>query len=149
MERIKIETHCQDYQGNPISITCEGVDDQKIAHFGGLDLTVKAARIMIGATYGPMAFPEKNGDSLIAEKVVGMLLNEIGELIRSKSFDSDTLENYSNIDLIKGYIEDLAGNKDLQNFIESDEADIREYRMRLREDEDRAWGDFNKKFGNE
>jgi hypothetical protein len=51
-----------DKNGDDLRITCEGIDDKKLALFGGLDLYVKAARTLISATYQPMSFPEKEGD---------------------------------------------------------------------------------------
>ncbi|PFN76548.1 hypothetical protein COJ85_32510 [Bacillus sp. AFS076308] len=37
---------------NNLKITGEGVDDQELAHFGGLDLHVKATKMMIINTNG-------------------------------------------------------------------------------------------------
>ena len=70
-----------DINGKWIQITCDGIDDNKLAHFGGLDLVLKAARVLIASTASSMSFPEKEGDYNIKEKVVGLLLNEVGELI--------------------------------------------------------------------
>ncbi|SFA42878.1 hypothetical protein SAMN05192569_10056 [Parageobacillus thermantarcticus] len=42
MEKIYFEVHDVDDKGNKITITCEGVDDQQVSTFGGLDLHVKS-----------------------------------------------------------------------------------------------------------
>lgn len=128
MRKENFIVNSTDYDGNQIRIECEGIDDKELAHFGGLDLFVKAARKLIASTDSPMSFPEKNGDNFIKEKVVGLLLNEIGELIRSTSIDPNFLEGMTNIELINEYLHQLNNNKEVVELLRSDELKIRKFK---------------------
>ncbi|WCF11521.1 hypothetical protein NDS46_31685 (plasmid) [Paenibacillus thiaminolyticus] len=123
-----------DIKGNAIKISCEGVDDKKLAHFGGLDLHVKAARTLISATYSPMDFPEKEGDFNVGIKVVALLLNEIGELIRNVNLDDRT--DVSNYDLVREFLEDAEVNPVIKKMVDEDNSLNRRYKERMREEED-------------
>ncbi|OIJ09404.1 hypothetical protein BKP35_16230 [Anaerobacillus arseniciselenatis] len=108
-----------DRKGNNLKITVEGVDDQELAHFGGLDLHVKAAKAMIGNTDG-MTFPEKHGDIFIAEKVAALYLNEIGEMLRNSYDDPEYLEELTNIELVKDFFNRIHENKEVLEVVEKD-----------------------------
>lgn len=148
MEKTNFTINSVDYHDNDICITCEGIDDQKLAHFGGLDLTLKAARVLIASTQSPMSFPEKNGDHYIREKVVGLLLNEVGELLRNTSHDSEYLDGYTNIELVKEYLGELLQNKVVSSLIETDEAEIRKFKKKLDEEENKIWARINDNLNN-
>lgn len=68
MEKSGFEVHGVDRKGNDIMIKCEGVDDQELAHFGGLDLHVKATKMLIGDSQNGMSFSEKEGGYILAIK---------------------------------------------------------------------------------
>ncbi|WP_391558954.1 hypothetical protein [Robertmurraya sp.] len=147
MEQSNFTINSIDRKGEPIKITCEGIDDQQLAHFGGLDLAVKAARTLIAATNNPMSFPEKEGDYYISDKVVALLLNEVGELIRNTSPEPDYIADISNIELVKDFLEHLPENREVTQVIEEDNQLIQEANKREREEEDKIWqnimSDFN------
>lgn len=142
MKHSNFTINSTDYADQPIKITCEGVDDKKLAHFGGLDLTVKAARSLIAATHHPMSFPEKEGDYSIRDKVVALLLNEVGELIRNTSINHDHLENTSNIDLVKVFLDTLNENPDVTKILKEDNELLRLAEERERAEEDAIWNDM-------
>lgn len=50
--------------GHDLTIKYAGVDQQELAHFGGLDLHVTATKVMISDING-WSFPEKEGDYLV------------------------------------------------------------------------------------
>ncbi|MCY9666428.1 hypothetical protein M5X11_15905 [Paenibacillus alginolyticus] len=140
MERTNFTINAADYSGQPITISCDGVDDNKLAHFGGLDLAVKAARQLISSTQGPMSFPEKNGDYDIRSKVVALLLNEVGELIRNTSMEPEFLDGVSNIELVKDFIiESLPKNREINKLLEEDDLLIKQYKESVEEEENEIW----------
>lgn len=47
MEKSGFQVNGVDRKGNDITIRCEGVDDKELAHFGGLDLHVKAKKCLL------------------------------------------------------------------------------------------------------
>jgi len=148
LEKHNFSIRSADYNGNDISITCEGIDDEKLAHFGGLDLYLKAARVLIASTQSPMSFPEKNGDYNIRRKVVGLLINEIGELIRNSSPDEEYLTGYSNIELVEEYLQELKNDTNLKEIIEQDESLIRKYKEDLWEEEKEIWDRIDEEIKN-
>ncbi|WP_342545425.1 hypothetical protein [Lysinibacillus sp. FSL K6-4013] len=142
MEKGWFEVHSVDRKGNDIMIKCEGVDDQELAHFGGLDLHVKATKTLISDSQNGMSFPEKEGDYNIGNKVVALYLNEVGELLRNLSIDSDYLTEYSNIDLVKMYLENELKNPEIVRVIEKDNAEIQQEREEIEQEEKEMWNGF-------
>ncbi|MCS1391196.1 hypothetical protein NXZ77_06410 [Lysinibacillus boronitolerans] len=142
MEQRGFEVHSVDRKGNDIMIRCEGVDDQELAHFGGLDLHVKATKALIGDSQNGMSFPEKEGDYEIGSKVVALYLNEIGELLRNLSFDPEYLSEYSNIDLVKIFLENELKNPAIANVIEKDNVEIQQEREEIEREEKEMWAGF-------
>ncbi|RKJ75040.1 hypothetical protein D7X33_18380 [Butyricicoccus sp. 1XD8-22] len=110
----------KDRNGNELEIHIKGIDQKELAHFGGLDLMVNATKYMIGASANPMVFPEKAGDYNINYKVIALYLNEIGELIRTTSSESEFLENISNIELVSNFMGFLSENKEVVALIDKD-----------------------------
>lgn len=137
MEKSWFELNDVDRRGNDIQIKCEGVDDKDLAHFGGLDLHVKAVKTLIANANG-LSFPEKEGDFNIGDKVVALYLNEIGELIRSLSPEPDFLSEYTNMDLVEDFMKHWKENKEIVDIIERDQIMIKEDNGRSRE-EDTVW----------
>ncbi|WP_416150248.1 hypothetical protein ACM26V_04475 [Salipaludibacillus sp. HK11] len=119
MEKNTSVINTTDRKGNDLKITVDGFDDRELAHFGGLDLHVKATKNMISNTNG-MSFPEKDGDFLITDKVAVLYINEIGEMLRNNSLDPEYLEDYSNIELIKEFLNNVDENKEVLNVLEKD-----------------------------
>lgn len=142
MEQRGFEVHSVDRKGNDIMIRCEGVDDQELAHFGGLDLHVKATKALISDSQNRMSFPEKEGDYVIGSKVVALYLNEIGELLRNLSFDPEYLSEYSNIDLVKIFLENELKNPAIANVIEKDNVEIQQEREEIEREEKEMWAGF-------
>jgi len=142
VEQRGFEVHSVDRKGNDIMIRCEGVDDQELAHFGGLDLHVKATKALIGDSQNGMSFPEKEGDYEIGSKVVALYLNEIGELLRNLSFDPEYLSEYSNIDLVKIFLENELKNPAIANVIEKDNVEIQQEREEIEREEKEMWAGF-------
>lgn len=134
MEHSNILINTKDRKEKELKITIEGFDDKELAHFGGLDLHVKATKHMIGDTNG-MSFPEKEGDYLIAQKVAALYLNEIGEMLRSTSLDSDYLDDISNLELVKTFLDTIGSEKSVMRIIEQDNAEIQEEK----EKDDEIW----------
>lgn len=144
MEHSNFTINGVDRTGADIKITCEGIDDQSLAHFGGLDLVLKAARQLISATHNPMSFPEKEGDYDISDKVVALLLNEVGELIRNTSIDPEHFKDTTNIELVKDFMERIHENQALFKIIEMDNNIIREANEKVQEEENEIWNDILK-----
>lgn len=144
MEHSNFTINGVDRTGVDIKITCEGIDDQSLAHFGGLDLVLKAARQLISATHNSMSFPEKEGDYDISDKVVALLLNEVGELIRNTSIDPGHIKDTSNIELVKDFMERIHENQALFKIIEMDNNIIREANEKVQEEENEIWNDILK-----
>ncbi|WP_288586014.1 MULTISPECIES: hypothetical protein [Lysinibacillus] len=142
MEQRGFEVHSVDRKGNDIMIRCEGVDDQELAHFGGLDLHVKATKVLISDSQNRMSFPEKEGDYEIGSKVVALYLNEIGELLRNISFDPEYLSKYSNVDLVKTFLENELKNPAIANVIEKDNVEIQQEREEIEREEKEMWAGF-------
>lgn len=120
MEQSNFTLNGVDKNGHALKITCEGIDDKELAHSGGLDLIVKATKHMISSTNNPMDFPEKEGDYLISDKVIALYLNEIGNLIRNTSSEPEYLENISNIELVKSFIEHINENPEVAALVKKD-----------------------------
>lgn len=144
MEKSGFEVHIVDRKGNDIMIKCEGIDDKELAHFGGLDLHVKAIKTLIGGSQNGMSFPEKEGDYNIGSKVVALYLNEVGELLRNLSIDSDFLTDYSNMDLVRMFLENELKNPEIVKVIEKDNAEILQEREEIEKEEKEMWNDFTK-----
>lgn len=141
MEKSNFVLNSVDRKGDGLKISCEGIDDQELAHFGGLDLHVKATKTMISNTNG-MSFAEKAGDYIINEKVISLYLNEVGELIRSTSDEPDYLKGISNIELVKNFLEHLDDNPELVQIIEKDNWLIKKEDYEVRKEEDKIWDDI-------
>ncbi|PFP29424.1 hypothetical protein COJ96_11005 [Bacillus sp. AFS073361] len=137
-----------DRKGNDLSITIKGVDDNELAHFGGLDLHVKAVKNLIGNTNGT-DFARDNGDFSIEGKVFALYLNEIGELMRNFSPDRQMLKDISNMDLVKNFMEHWQEDKELVAIIEKDNEEIIKETEAIRKEDDEIWNnmlkDINKK----
>lgn len=131
MEKSRFELHSVDRKGNDIMIKCEGIDEHELAHFGGLDLHVKATKTLISDSQNGMSFPEKEGDYGIGSKVVALYLNEIGELIRNLSVEPEYLSDYSNTDLVKDFLENELKNPAIAKVIEKDNAEIQQEREEI------------------
>jgi hypothetical protein len=148
MEYSKFELRDIDRKGNEISITVKGVDDHELAHFGGLELHIKAVKTLIANTEGT-DFARDNGDFAIEGKVFALYLNEIGELIRNLSLDRDMLKNATNMDLVKNFMDHWHEDKELVTLIEKDNEEIRKETVAIEKEEDEIWGnlmkDLNKK----
>jgi len=142
VEKSGFEVHSVDRKGNDIMIRCEGVDDQELAHFGGLDLHVKVTKMLIGDSQNGMSFPEKEGDYNIGSKVVALFLNEIGELIRNLSIEPEYLSDYSNMDLVKDFLENELKNPEIAKIIEKDNAEIQQEREEIEKEEKEMWNGF-------
>jgi hypothetical protein len=123
MKKSSYTMHHSDRKGYSLTISVHGTDDQELAHFGGLDLHVKATKYMISDN-ATLSFPEKDGDSLIHEKVAALYLNEVGELLRSKAYP-DRLESYSNFDLVQMFLQDRQP-LEVQRLIDADNELIRQ-----------------------
>ncbi|MEC1722836.1 hypothetical protein [Schinkia azotoformans] len=142
MEKSGFQVNGVDRRGNDITIRCEGVDDKELAHFGGLDIHVKATKMLIGDSQNGMSFPEKEGDYDIGSKVVALYLNEVGELLRNLSFDPEYLDEYSNIDLVKMFLENELKNPAIAKVIEKDNAEILQERKEIEREEKEMWTGF-------
>lgn len=147
MEKNYFVLNAVDRKGNDLKITGEGTDDHELAHFGGLDLHVKAAKTMINNTNG-MEFAEKAGDYIISEKVIALYLNEIGELIRNTSVEPEYLKSISNIHLVKDFLEHLNDNPELLKVIENDDWLIEKEAYEIRKEEDKIWADIKSDLDN-
>jgi hypothetical protein len=138
MGKSFFEKFTVDRNGNDLKIRCEGVDDKVLSHFGGLDLHVKATKEMISDS-SSFSFPEKAGDYMINHKVIALYLNEIGELIRNSSIVPEYLEENSNIQLVKDFIENIKNNPNLVEIIDKDNGAIRKEKEReLQEEQEDA-----------
>ncbi|OLN21324.1 hypothetical protein BTO30_15550 [Domibacillus antri] len=132
MEKSNFMIHSTDRKGHELKISVEGTDDKELAHFGGLDLHVKATKAMI-ADISPLHFPEKEGDHLIREKVAALYLNEVGEFLRNTSLDPEMLESYSNFDLVKMLMEEWQP-REVQAVIDKDNELILQEAKSMEED---------------
>ncbi|RIW27628.1 hypothetical protein D3H55_22835 [Bacillus salacetis] len=141
MEKSWFELNDVDRKGNDIKIKCEGIDDKELAHFGGLDLHVKAVKTLISNANGT-SFPEKEGDYSIGDKVVALYLNEIGELIRNLSSERDYLDGYTNMELVENFMEHWKENQEVLSVVQRDDALIKQDNERVREEEDAIWDDI-------
>ncbi|MBT2727815.1 hypothetical protein J7E63_12790 [Bacillus sp. ISL-75] len=141
MEKSKFVLNTVDRNGHDLIISVEGVDDHQLAHFGGLDLHVKATKEMISDINGT-SFPEKEGDYLITEKVIALYLNEIGELIRNSSLDPEYLEGFSNTDLVKDFLNNIEENKFILDVIEKDNELIKKHKDEIKHEEDQIWNNI-------
>ncbi|WP_251554000.1 hypothetical protein [Neobacillus muris] len=129
------EAHDVDRRGNDLFISVKGVDDRELAHFGGLDLHVKAVKNLISNTNGT-DFSRDNGDFAIEGKVFALYLNEIGELMRNLHVDSDMLNGISNMELVKNFMEHWHEDNELVAIVEKDNEEIRKERERIEKEED-------------
>lgn len=143
----KFEISDIDRKGNDLSITIKGVDDNELAHFGGLDLHVKAVKNLIGNTNGT-DFARDNGDFAIEGKVFALYLNEIGELMRNFSPERDMLKSVSNMDLVKNFMEHWHEDRELVAIIEKDNEEIRKETEAIRKEEDEIWNNMMKDIKN-
>jgi hypothetical protein len=132
-----------DRKGNDLSIIIKGVDDNELAHFGGLDLHVKAVKNLIGSTNGT-DFAKDNGDYAIEGKVFALYLNEIGELMRNLSMDRDMLKGVSNMDLVKHFMAHWHEDKELVEIIENDNEEIRKETEGIEKEENEIWNNMMK-----
>jgi hypothetical protein len=139
-EITDFEVNSADHLGNPIKITCVGVDDNELAHFGGLDLHVKAVKILIQNTHG-MSFAEQAGDFNITDKVIALYLNQIGQFIKDNS--SDDVENVSNMDLIKYFMDDMSKNKAVMEVIDRENQRNAAIAEEQRKEDDALWDRMN------
>lgn len=127
----------RDRRGNDLTIRYTGVNQRELAHFGGLDLHVTATKEMISEVNG-LTFPEKEGDHLIREKVAALYLNEVGEFLRNSFFDTDILEGYSNIELVKNFLNEL-DHPEVLDLIHKDNELIQLEKDEIKREEDEAW----------
>lgn len=126
-----------DRKGNDLEITVKGVDDRELAHFGGLDLHLKATKAMI-ADANTLSFPEKDGDYAIREKVAALYINEIGEFLRNTSHDPDFLNNISNMELVRDFLITIE-NPEVLQVIEKDNDLIKTEALQLEQEEEDIW----------
>jgi hypothetical protein len=146
MELESFTLNSVDRKGNKIRIECEGVDDKELAHFGGLDLTVKAIKTMIGNIHGT-DFARDNGDYAIEDKVIALILNEVGSAIRYLSLNSSMLKDYSNMDLVKNFMEHWETNKEVVEVIEKDNELMRLEEEEIKKEEDEIWANIMSDLG--
>jgi hypothetical protein len=138
MEKSYFKVHDVDDKGNKITITCEGVDDQQLAHFGGLDLHVKAVKTLIRNTNGT-DFARKAGDFFIEDKVIALYLNEIGRLIRNFSDEREWLKDYSNMELVQNFLEHWQDNSEIVELVNADNQAIENASKEFKREEDEIW----------
>ena len=79
---------------------------------------------------------------LIGSKIVALYLNEIGELLRNLSLDPEYLDEYSNIDLDKMFLENELGNPVIVRVVEKDNAEIQQEREEIEKEEKEMWNGF-------
>ncbi|PLS14923.1 hypothetical protein CVD28_25745 [Bacillus sp. M6-12] len=137
MEKDSLYLQTVDRKGNPLTISVEGVDEQELAHFGGLDLHVNATKAMISDTNG-MSFPEKEGDFLIKDKVAALYLNEIGEMLRNESPEPSLLAGITNIELVKEFLNQPLA-KEVEGLIAKENDLIRKDKEARKKEEDEKW----------
>ncbi|SDN62438.1 hypothetical protein [Bacillus sp. OK048] len=143
----KFELSAQDRIGNDILISVNGVDDNELAHFGGLDLHIKSVKTLISNTHG-IDFARDNGDFAIEGKVFALYLNEIGELMRNLSPERNLLKDVSNMDLVKHFINHWSEDKELVAIIDKDNKEIRKETEAIRKEEDEIWNNMQKQINN-
>lgn len=140
MEESSFTIQSNDFKGNDIKITCEGINQQELTHFGGLDLYVAAARTLIESTQSAMSLPEKEGDHHINAKVIGLLINEIGDLVRYSYFNNyEGLEDMSSIELVKMFIDDIPQMPVVKSLLDKDDQLLKESDEEERKQEDKVW----------
>ncbi|MCP1161307.1 hypothetical protein [Bacillus infantis] len=141
MEKGKSQAtiYTKDRFGDDLTIQFSGIDRQHLAHFGGLDLHVTATKALISDIDG-LSFPEKEGDYLIREKVAALYLNEIGQLLRESSMDSEMLKQLTNIEIVKDFINNL--HPDVFNIIKKDNDLIRKDIEDAQREDDAAWSNI-------
>jgi hypothetical protein len=119
MEKSNMLIQGGDRKGNKIKISVEGTEEKQLSHFGGLDLHVSAVKTLIQNTNG-MNFAEQDGDYMIQDKVTALYLNEIGYFIRKLSIHPEMIEEISNLDLVKNFIETIAENQEVMELVKQD-----------------------------
>lgn len=73
---------------------------------------------------------------------MALYLNEVGELLRNLSIDSDYLTEYSNMDLVKMFLENELKNPEIAKVIEKDNAEIQQEREEIEKEEKEMWNGF-------
>jgi hypothetical protein len=119
-----IEFTSLDRQGNDLFISIDGVDDKILTLFSGLDLQMKAVKHLIHNTVRS-DFDQEKGGYPTERKLFALYLNEIGELMRNLSANSDRLEEISNMDLVKRFMDHWHEDRELIDVIEKDNEEIR------------------------
>jgi hypothetical protein len=119
-----IEFNSLDRQGNDLFISIDGVDDKILTLFSGLDLQMKAVKHLIHNTVRSDIDQEKGGD-FAERKMFALYLNEIGELMRNLSTDSQELKEISNMDLVKHFMNHWQEDRVLIDVVEKDNEEIR------------------------
>jgi hypothetical protein len=99
-----IEFTSLDRQGIDLFISINGVDDKILTLFSGLDLHMKVVKHLIHNTVRS-DFDHEKGGYPTERKMFALYLNEIGELMRNLSTDSHRLEDISNMDLVKHFMD--------------------------------------------
>lgn len=69
-------------------------------------------------------------------------MNEVGELLRNLSFDPEYLDEYSNIDLVKMFLEKELKNPAIAKVIEKDNAEVLQERKEIEREEKEMWTGF-------
>jgi hypothetical protein len=136
-EITNFEVNAVDNLGNPFKIKCEGVDDNELAHFGGLDLHVKAVKILIENTNG-MSFAESAGDYSIKDKVTALYLNQIGQFIKDNLLNGE-VDDVDNMELVKHFLDEWYKNKEVVGVIEQENERNRIVAEEIRKEEDAFW----------
>jgi hypothetical protein len=119
-----IEFTSLDRQGNDLFISIDGVDDKILTLFSGLDLQMKAVKHLIHNTVRS-DFDKENDGYPTERKMFALYLNEIGELMRNLSTDPHGLEEISNMDLVKHFMDHWQEERELIDVIEKDKEEIR------------------------
>jgi hypothetical protein len=119
-----IEFNSLDRQGNDLFIYIDGVDDKILTLFSGLDLQMKAVKHLIHNTVRS-DFEQEKGGYPTERKMFALYLNEIGELMRNLSTDSQELKEISNMDLVKHFMDHWQEDRVIIDVIEKDNVEIR------------------------
>jgi hypothetical protein len=125
-----IEFTSLDRQGNDLFISIDGVDDKILALFSGLDLQMKVVKHLIHNTVRS-DFDQEKGGYPTERKMFALYLNEIGELMRNVSTDSHRLEEISNMDLVKRFMDHWHEDRELIDVIKKDNEEIRKEEERF------------------
>ncbi|MBY6272484.1 MAG: hypothetical protein CW346_09765, partial [Bacillaceae bacterium] len=84
-------------------------------------------------------FARKAGDFFIEDKVIALYLNEIGRLIRNFSDEREWLKDYSNMELVRNFLEHWQDNSEIVELVNADNQAIENASKEFKREEDEIW----------